>query len=225
MKLASLPRYIDLKKENSVWNFKHYVNHDFEMMAYEFGIGLYAILSPYELEDFCSVCDGLIIPGSFNRVNPSYYGGEAMDPPPAHDDFALDIKAIDCFVKQHKPVLGICAGHQAINIYCGGTINCITDDGTKPHYGTVHSVNIKGDSFVYEAFQTDKAEINSYHVRHIDKLGKGLEVVAASDDGIIEAIEDKERKLFGTQWHPEKCFENNNAVEKRIFRNFLATCE
>lgn len=92
MKLAVLPRYLDIKRENGAFNHKHYVNHHYEMIAKEMGIGLCAIISPYEFEDFCSLCDGLIIPGSSNKVNPSYYGGEPMNPPPVYDDFALDIK-------------------------------------------------------------------------------------------------------------------------------------
>lgn len=127
-------------------------------------------------------------------------------------------------MKNNKPVFGICAGLQTLNIYCGGTIDYIANDGTRPHYVTVHPVNIKTGSFVYDAFKSNRARINSYHVMHINKLGNGLDVAAESDDGIIEAIEDKSRKIFGVQWHPERSFENENSVEKRLFENFLEIC-
>lgn len=224
MKLAILPRYIDLKKENSAFNLKHYVNHDYELLAHKFGVGLCAILSPYDCEDFCAICDGLIVPGSMNKVNPSYYGEEAMDPPPVHDDFALDIKVIDCFAKSNKPILGICAGHQAINIYFGGKIGWITDDGTKAHYCTTHNVNIKPGSFVYDALQSETAQINSYHVLHVKQLGSGLDVVARSDEGIIEAVENKERRIYGVQWHPELSFKQESSTEHKLFENFLEQC-
>lgn len=223
MKLAVLPRYLDLKKENYDFNLKHYVNHDYILMAQQMGVGLCAIMSPNECEDYASFCDGLIIPGSNNRVNPVYYGGEPMNPPPDYDVFALDIKVIDAFAKAGKPIFGICAGHQAINIYFGGTIGCITEDGTKPHSNTSHFIKIKQDSFVYDAFKSERAEINSYHVRHIKKIGKDLDVVAKSDDGIIEAVENKERRIFGVQWHPERCFKKEESPEKKLFENFIKT--
>ena len=224
MRIAILPRFIDLKTEARAWDLKHYVNHDFEMMAQKFGIALYSVISPCESEDICSFCDGLIIPGSNNKVNPSYYGGEAMDPPPVYDDFARDYKMIDYFVKNNKPVFGICAGHQAINIYFGGSIGYITNDGTKPHYSTNHSVNIKPGSFIHSALGTEKTMINSYHVMHIDKLGNDLDVTATSDEGIIEAIQHKEKNVFGVQWHPERSFRGENPAEVKIFENFLECC-
>ena len=224
MRLAILPRHIELDKEKNIFNRKHYVNHEFEIMAQKFGIGLCAILSPYDIEDICSICDGLIIPGSNNKVNPSYYGGEAMNPPPKHDDFALDIKVIDCFAKNNKPILGICAGHQAINIYCGGTIGYITNDGSRPHYKTTHAVNIEKGSFIYNALETDRTNINSYHIMHINKLGENLDVVAKSDDGIIEAIEHKEKEIFGVQWHPEESLNKESSPEHKIFKKFIDIC-
>lgn len=224
MKLATLPRYLDLNKENNDFNLKHYLNHDFILMSQKLGIGLCTIMSPYECEDFCSMCDGLIIPGSANKVNPSYYGEEPMNPPPDYDVFALDLKVIDYFIKNNKPVFGICAGLQAINIYFGGKIGYITTDGTKPHYQTTHPVNIKKDSFVYDAFKSERADINSYHVMHINKLGSELDVVAESDEGIIEAIENKERRIFGVQWHPEQSFRTDNSTEHNLFKNFLECC-
>jgi len=225
MKLAVLPRYVDLKKENNPFNLKHCVNHDFELMAKKFEIGLCSVLSPFEFQDICDLCSGLIIPGSNNKVNPAYYGGEPMNPPPVYDEFALDLKVLDYFVKNNKPVFGICAGHQAINIYFGGTINYITEDGTKPHSGTKHCVNVDKNSFVYDAFKSEKISVNSYHVMHIDNLGKDLKVVCTSDDGIIEAIENREKRIFATQWHPEKCFENDNFAEMKLFENFIECCK
>lgn len=224
MRLAILPRHYNLNKDGYSFNHKRYVNYDYELMANKFGVGLCAIMSPYDIEDFCSVCDGLIIPGSGNKVDPKYYGGEPMNPPSVYNDFALDIKVIDCFVKNNKPVLGICAGLQAINIYFGGTIGCIRDDDLKPHYGTVHGVNIDKDSFAYDALGTEKTNINSFHVRHINNLAKDLKVVAKSDDGIIEAVQHKEKNIFGFQWHPEVSMRDENAPEHKIFEKFIEIC-
>ena len=221
MKLAILPRIIDLGKEKAPSNQKLYTNCDFEVIAKELGVGLCSILSPYEFEDICEICDGLIIPGSNTKVNPLYYGEEPMSEKQVFDEFALDSKLIDYFVKNDKPILGICAGHQAINIYFGGSIDYITPDKTTSHHRTVHPIDITPGSFVYDAFGAESAEINSYHFMHINRLGKDLEVVARSKEGVIEAIQHKEKKVFGVQWHPERNFEE----EKKIFENFLDCCK
>ena len=40
--------------------------------------------------------------------------------------------------------------------------------------------------------------------RSIDRLGSDLVVVATSEDGVIEGVEDPAmRFLVGVQWHPE----------------------
>lgn len=223
MRIAVLPRYINLGKKDSVWNERHYILHQYERMATRLGIGLCVIISPYDFEAVCELCDGLIIPGSANMVNPSYYGGEPMNPPPVHDDFSLDLKVADYFVKNEKPVLGICAGLQALNIYFGGTIGLISET-ERPHSNVTHGINITKDSFVYDVFGSSRATVNSYHVREIKKLGRGLEVVATADDGVIEAVENKEKRIIATQWHPERCFENENSVEEKLFENFLSIC-
>ncbi len=223
MRLAILPRYIDLEVEGSVWNRRHYIVHQYERMAKEFRIGLCNIMSPYGFEEVCELCDGLIIPGSSTKVNPSYYGEEPMNPPPVYDEFALDLKLMDYFIKREKPILGICAGHQALNIYFGGTIGRIP--GNDPHKNVTHLIKIKEDSFVYDAFGCESVTVNSHHVLEIKKLGRGLDVVATSEEGIIEAVENKEKKIFATQWHPERCFEGGNSSEKKIFENFLACCK
>ena len=221
MKLAILPRFIDLQRPDKPSNQKLYTNCDFEDMARFFNVGLYGVLTPYEYEDICSMCDGLIIPGSATSVNPEYYGQALSKPHDEYDEYALDSLLLDYFVKNNKPVLGICAGHQAINIYFGGTIGYVKDVSDKNHYTTTHAVNIKKGSFVYDVFGNDRAEINSYHRMHTDKLADCLEVVAESDDGIVEAFKHKEKNIFGVQWHPERNFE----AEKKFFENFLNLCK
>ena len=224
MRLAVLPRFIDLNTPNTPSTKKLYANQDFEMMANEFGVGIVTIVSQYGLDDICSFCDGLIIPGSSTGVNPKYYGGTPLANPQVFDEYALDSKLIDLFVKGDKPILGICAGHQALNIYFGGTIGYVTTDGTKPHSSGDHPVDIVPGSFVYDAFKTQKGTINSYHIMHTDKIGKDLEVVARSHDGIVEAFKHKTKNIFGVQWHPERDF-TQKPENKELLKNFIECCK
>ena len=219
MRLAILPRYLDMKRENFPSNKKLYVNCDFDDIARTMGIGLCAILTPDDCEDVLALCDGLIIPGSPVGVNPAYYGKAPS--PSEYDEYALDAKVLDYFVKNNKPVLGICAGHQAINIYFGGTIGYVGGDDPRRHSRTTHPVNFKKDSFLYDVFGVERKIINSYHVMHVDNLADCLETVAESDDGIIEAFKHKEKNIFGVQWHPERSFDE----ERELLEFFLKLCE
>ena len=46
-----------------------------------------------------------------------------------------------------------------------------------------------------------------------------------SDDGIIEAIERKDKKFaIGVQWHPEMIF-NETDESKRLFEKLIKACK
>ena len=73
--------------------------------------------------------DGLLLPGG-DDVDPARFGQEingSLGISPELD--ALQFEVLDRFVKAGKPVLGICRGHQVINIYFGGDL--IQDLGEK----------------------------------------------------------------------------------------------
>ena len=56
-------------------------------------------------------------------------------------------------------------------------------------------------------------------------LGKDLEVVATSDDGIIEAVYyTGEQYIRGYQWHPERLCDTDE-YHQRIFDDFVKHCK
>lgn len=66
--------------------------------------------------------DGLIIPGGAD-VDPALYWEEntaCMGVDRALDD--LEMELIDYAVKRYVPILGICRGHQILNVYFGGSL-------------------------------------------------------------------------------------------------------
>lgn len=225
MVLATVLRYIDVK-EGRPWDFRYYIPHDFKLMADKYGIGLVAVMSDDNIEEVCRDCDGLIIPGSTTGINPAYYGKPSADFNEPVDEYALDKRLIDFFLEKERPILGICAGLQELNIYFGGSIKKI-DTGV-PHCSNgllKHPINIKENSFVYDVFQNTKASVNTFHYWHIDNLAPCLDVVALSEDGIIEAVECREKKVFATQWHPELSYHADDPIENRLFENFIELCK
>lgn len=224
MNIATSLRYLD-QKAGTTWDHRFAILKDFADMAQKYGIGLAAIITEHNLENICKNCDGLILPGSASDIDPTYYGGQPFDPPNAVDEYSLDSKLIRYFYEAGKPIFGICGGHQAINVFFGGTLTRVNTDIAHHYIEGLHPINIKKGSFVYDVFQNERDVTNSYHNWCISKLAPNFEVVATADDGTIEAIEWKEKHIYGTQWHPEQSFHTGSAVEHRFFENFLAECE
>ena len=224
MNIATTLRYVNLQR-NSPWDERYYIMNDYSLMANKYGICLCAIMTPHGCEEIAERCDGLIVPGSATNIHPSYYGGVLTEDPPVVDEYALDSKLMECFLKAGKPIFGVCGGHQAINVHLGGTLKRLNDVLTHQNGDTkVHQINIKEGSFVHDVFQKTRATVNCYHGWEIDKLAPCLTSVAETDDGVIEAIECKEKHVFATQWHPEQSFHTGDPIENKFFENFIELC-
>ena len=224
MIIATTLRYTEIMSDPD-WKDRYYIVDFFRKMAEKYGVGLISVMNATDIDKVSDMCDGLIIPGSATNIDPSYYGMSPFNPPQPVDEFALDSKLIEAFYKKKKPILGICGGHQAINVFFGGTLKRV--DNSDGHYldgDVTHKINIKQGSFVYDVFQKDEASVNSYHFWEIDRLGYNLKAVAYSSDQVIEAVENKEDKIFATQWHPERSFSVGNPIENKIFENFFELC-
>ena len=78
---------------------------------------------------------------------------------------------------------------------------------------------LKNNQFAYDIIKKDNIPINSVHHDYIDFIPDGLTVSAYSEDGIIEAVEDKKHKFFiGLEWHPEYLMDEDSV---RIFDAFI----
>lgn len=228
MILGIVLRYKELDNEGH-WRFVYKMQHDFQLMAEKHGITLCAIVNHYDAEKLAQLCDGLIIPGSGNPLFAQYYGGEPETEPYPVDEYGHDSKIVDLFVKAGKPVFGVCQGLQMLNIYFGGSIHRVNTNNYHNIPGNDqrqrHPINIQKDSFVYDVFGKERVTVNSHHYWGIDRLGKGLRVVATADDGVIEAVENRELGIFATQWHPEQHFHGDDPIEQKFFENFIAYCK
>lgn len=153
-----------------------------------------------DLEAILNLCDGFLITGGAD-IHPKHFNeenkGESRDVIESLDE--VDQNIILHAVKHNKPVLGICRGHQAINIFLGGSLyqDIGTSHNQEPH---THEINsIKNDFLNFE----EKIVVNTYHHQSLKKLAPDLEVIATHNDGTIEAIVHQKLPIFGVQWHPE----------------------
>ena len=180
--------------------------------------------------------DGLILSGGAD-INPFLYGQDFKEGigiiSPERDECEMMI--LEEFFKTGKPILGICRGHQLINIYFNGTLfqdmRYYGKDYLKhgqelyPELAT-HIVNIVEKDNMLAKLYGDKVATNSFHHQSVDRLGEGLTVIAKANDGIIEAFQKKDHKfLYGIQWHPEMMTARGNQDMKKIFETFIKYCD
>jgi gamma-glutamyl-gamma-aminobutyrate hydrolase PuuD len=109
------------------------------------------------------------------------------------------------------PVLAICRGSQVLNVAMGGNIIQHLPDvvGDEKHKHTVgvfaeHDVEILPGTRLAAIVQ-DHAPVKSHHHQGFDRIGDGLREAARAEDGVVEALEDPERRFaLGVLWHPEE---------------------
>ncbi len=226
MNLAIALRYMTMGNDAAVWNVRWMCSEDYMHLAKKYGVGVVAVLSEQAIESVCAACDGLIVPGSATDIPTKYYNGAPLDAEPPADEYALDSALMKYFYEAGKPILGICGGHQALNVFFGGGIRRMKD--SKAHENDTahaHPINVEKGSFIYDVFGTERATVNSYHAWELDNIAPDLSVVATTDDGVAEAIEWKKHNIFATQWHPELLLRNEQSVEHTLIENFLRRCE
>lgn len=143
-----------------------------------------------ELEDY----DGIIFTGSLDTC---YDGGKLPDP---------------AIFELGKPMLGICYGHQVINMMLGGEVK----RANVPEHGSI-ACRMK-DSPLFLGMGTSTF-VRMSHNDEVVLPGEGLEVIAETDDCKIAACQDLKKKIFTVQFHPEAPEGNDDGLS--IFRNFL----
>jgi len=167
------------------------------------------------VDAYLSLIDGLVVTGGDNDVDPALYGVSTQHPTvkvkPKRTKF--EIAVIQEALKKNIPVLGICGGHQLINVVLGGTlIQHIPEEVSanlkheQPNSRAEpwHDVSIIKDTFLYKIIKTENLSVNSGHHQAIKDVGRGVIVNALAPDGVIEGIEVPDyRFCLGLQWHPE----------------------
>lgn len=99
-------------------------------------------------------------------------------------------------VKRKLPVLGVCRGAQALQVFFGGSVKKLAG-----HVSTFHTLELVGEGSVFSGY--DGAVVNSFHNYVIGEIASEL-VVEAVVDGSVEAISHRRLPLFGIMWHPER---------------------
>lgn len=179
--------------------------------------------------------DGLLLSGGAD-IAPARYGRPvqgATDIEQGRDE--IEAAAWDVSQTRGVPVLGICRGFQAINVFSGGTLLQHVDGHVGAGFGRgpakTHPLRIApGTRLARILFPTNSRggvlDVNTYHhqaVRASD-LAPGLVASAWSPSpagDLVEAAEAADgRFVIGVQTHPERTESTPPAFE-RLFAVFL----
>ncbi|MFA6440536.1 MAG: gamma-glutamyl-gamma-aminobutyrate hydrolase family protein [Bacteriovoracaceae bacterium] len=175
-------------------------------------------------------------------------GGEDVDPalskaaPAAlveetdrqRDDFEFDL--LHQARKAAMPVFGICRGLQVANVFYGGTLIAdLPTVGFRSHAAKKgdpelrHTIDVKEGTLLHSITSLLRGEINSYHHQSVMVPAEELLVSGSSDDGVVEAMEWKEKEgkpfLLLVQWHPERMTDRTNPFTNAVASAFFAETE
>ncbi len=165
-----------------------------------------ADLDPQEVLDRARDADAVVLMGG-EDVAPGLYGGASTYPGSGQHEPEADrtmIAVIRQALDRRSPLLGICRGHQLINVALGGTLieHMTGHRAAGPSHFVRTRVAVAADEPDPTAFAVGGDARCSHH-QAVRSLGDGLRVVARADDGTIEAIAHRGAPLLGVQWHPE----------------------
>jgi putative glutamine amidotransferase len=169
---------------------------------------------------------GLLLTGG-GDMDPKHYGGRdhetiyMVNRERDASELALGRAAIN----HGLPTLGVCRGAQVLNVALGGTLYEHLPDAVgktvvhraPPREPVAHTVKVKANSQLADIVKELEFSSMSWHHQGLRDVAPGLEVVAQSRDGAIEAIEMPDHPwLVAVQWHPELTAADD-PVQQRLF--------
>jgi putative glutamine amidotransferase len=184
--------------------------------------GIAVILPPQQVNsgdarNLLSGLDGLVVTGG-RDVEAARYGHKSHDKAEKPDRLRdlLEDELITAAIQMKLPFLGICRGAQLLNVNRGGTLiqhlpdlvgdnRYLLGDGNFAHM----PISVREGSLLASIVGDQVENAALYHHQAIDEPGEGLQVVAYSPDGIVQAVE-VENHPFGlaVQWHPEQTLDD-----------------
>lgn len=189
------------------------------------------------LDEYLDICSGFVFCGGPD-VDAAYFGQENM---PYSKEISPVRDSMEIFLAKEaivldKPVLGICRGIQVINIAAGGNIfqdiyaenssglSLVKHTQEAPRWFPTHDIHIYKNTLLYDIYKKESLRVNSFHHQAVSTVAPEFTVNACSRDGIIEAVNHKNKKfVLGVQWHPENLWRKDN-THLKLFERLVSVC-
>jgi len=123
------------------------------------------------------------------------------------------IKEKEYLRKTNKPLLGICLGHQIIGLLYGSDLK----------YNKLKEFNDIDKGFKETTILDTKLNLYYYHKCYIDNMSDEFTTILDDYRGVnfINLMENKNRKILGIQFHPEKSQEDGIFIKNYFYKNYL----
>jgi anthranilate synthase component 2 len=133
--------------------------------------------------------------------------------PKTPSEAGICLAVIDRF-SPTTPILGVCLGHQAIGQAMGGEVV----RAPELMHGKTSRITHTGRG-IFRGLNSGftATRYHSLIVRR-ETLPESLAITASTEDGLVMAVEHRERPLYGVQFHPESIASENGHA---ILQNFM----
>lgn len=203
------------------------------------GIPVILPLHIQKIDELLETLDGVVFSGG-GDIEGKRFGQENHEAANGFDEERdeFEIALMKAAFAKDVPILAICRGVQIMNVERGGTL--IQDIPSQVQTETKHNQRAEGkgehdifqtatvdggDNPVTKALGEGELDINSFHHQALGRIAPSLEVVARSDDGIVEAVyAPKQTYAVGTQWHPER-LAANHPEHQELFNQLMESAK
>jgi len=124
-----------------------------------------------------------------------------------------------------QPILGVCGGHQQIALAYGSEVGLMGRlepgegyEGAKRERGFL-PIQHTGDG-LFKGLPTEVTVWHS-HCDEVKQLPEGFKETATNETCKIQAMQQKGRRVYGVQFHPE-LFDEDHPHGRQIVENFLS---
>lgn len=189
-----------------------------------------------DAQQISALLDGLVISGG-GDINPVLFNEEPIpqlgNVTPERDSSELEL--VRYMLALDKPILGICRGHQLLNVAFGGTLYqdiisqsdspLLQHDQKAKREHPSHAVHIAQGTILSSIAASEKIMVNSFHHQALKDVLAPLVISGKASDGIVEAVESTDHHfVVGVQWHPEALMQNDDQVSVRLFKAYMKAC-
>ena len=127
------------------------------------------------------------------------------------EDAGISVPLAAACIRQRKPLLGVCLGHQAIAVACGSPVERVP-----PVHGKILAVS-HDSTGLFEGLPSP-FKATRYHSLAAGSVDPPLIANAWSDDGVIMGLRHESAPVHGVQFHPESIGSDHG---HRMLQTFL----
>lgn len=221
------------EKKESIWMLPQYLDllEQYNLIPFIF---------PYTtnktvLSSLLKQVDGLLFTGGHD-IDPNYYQQSKT----AKCGETLEIRdKLEQYLFQEAlakdiPMLGICRGLQLFNVFSGGTLyqdlptqyqSEILHAQKPPYDRPIHKVRFPKGSDFENWIGEREYMVNSFHHQAIHERAANTEILAISEDGLVEGIKIKGLSFaYAVQWHPEY-MDHQDKLTESLLKEFHSACQ